>query len=264
MKKFNWLKHFVILLIISGTQFSVNSAKATRQTTEDHDEKIVGGITAEDGIAPYQVSLQTKRGHNCGGAIIADRWIATAAHCLDGHKSSDYTVLVGTNHLKEGGTHLEPDLLLMHPRYNRPSYHNDIGLIRLKNRMNFSDKVKPIPYWEHEVPNNATVTLTGWGRLSAGGQVPDELQIIELKYVPYEDCKRLHGGSSSVDIGHLCTLNKKGEGACNGDSGGPLVFDGRLVGLVNWGIPCGKGHPDVHARVSYYHEWIRTNMAENS
>ncbi|EDS41558.1 chymotrypsin 1 [Culex quinquefasciatus] len=235
------------------------------QLDDNYVNRIVGGHEAASGSVPHQVSLQLKGfGHYCGGSIIADRWILTAAHCVDGQTPGQLNVLVGTNSLKEGGQLHESDKFIKHNRYNRPQFHNDIALIRLKSKLQFSDTVKAIGYSEKTVGQDEHVTLTGWGRTSAGGPVPTKLQTIDLSSISNDECKQRSPGAGNVDIGHICTLTKTGEGACNGDSGGPLTHDGKVIGVVNFGVPCAKGYPDAYARVSYYHEWIRTNIAENS
>lgn len=56
--------------------------------------------------------------------------------------------------------------------------------------------------------------LAGWGQLSKWGEMPNALQIIELLSISYNQCKDMHAVFSDVDIGHICTLTKRGEGAC--------------------------------------------------
>lgn len=126
--------------------------------------------------------------------------------------------MVGSNSLKEGNVFYHPEKLIIHSRYNMPQYHNDIGLIKLKDDIIFTDNVQPIDYEWREVPENGEIRLTGWGRLSGGGKIPDKLQSINLTHISYEKCKKAHGNDDAVDYGHLCTFTKAGEGACNGDS----------------------------------------------
>nr|AAD17492.1 chymotrypsin 2 [Anopheles aquasalis] len=231
-----------------------------------HHNRVVGGQDAAESSAPYQVSLQLADiGHFCGGSILNERWILTAAHCLKEKDAADLEVLAGTNSLKEGGQRYRVDRLFSHSRYNRPQFHNDIGLVHLASPIQFSSKVQSIEYSEHALPANVTVRLTGLGLLDVWGPTPTQLQTYDLLTLSNKECKeKIKLNPHNVDIGHVCTLTKQGEGACNGDSGGPLVFEDKLVGLVNFGIPCATGIPDVFARVSYYHDWIRTTIANKS
>ncbi|XP_055321370.1 chymotrypsin-1-like [Sitodiplosis mosellana] len=214
---------------------------------------IVGGEEAEDGQAPFQCSMQYNDRHVCGCAILSEKWILTAAHCLMG----GIKVLVGTNSLTSGGTQYEIEKVIRHESYGDPPYAYDIGLIQVKGSIEFNDKVKPIEYSADEVPEGSVAQLTGWGRLSTSGSVPDKLQVLNLTVISTPECREING--DTVHDSHLCTFNKAGEGACYGDSGGPLVFNNKLIGLVNWGRPCAQGYPDAHAKVSFLHDWVKEN-----
>lgn len=253
------------ILAIVSIFVVASAAKVPRLVVDDtYVNRVVGGEVAKNGSAPYQVSLQLNGwGHNCGGSLLNDRWILTAAHCLVGYDPSNVEVLAGTNSLKEGGTLLKADKFFLH-NYTGPEYNNDIALMRLEKPVQFSELVQSIEYTANVVPVNVTVRLTGWGRTSANGPVPTMLQSLNVVTLSNEDCVAKSLYPEHVDVGHLCTLTKTGEGACNGDSGGPLVYEGKLVGVVNFGVPCALGYPDGFARVSYYHNWIRTTIANNS
>ncbi|CRK91346.1 CLUMA_CG005019, isoform A [Clunio marinus] len=216
---------FIQIILIFGASTLISA---------ENNLKIVGGTEAEEGSAPYQVSLQYRNlGHNCGGAIIHERFILTAAHCLARLAPKDYKVMVGSNDVKKGSVFYHPDKFFIHSRHDKPMFSNDIGLIRLSKPINFTSEIQPITVAWEQLPENSTLRLTGWGRLSAGGKSPNRLHNIDLNYVNYTECKRLHDGSNGIDIGHVCTFNQKGQGACNGDSGSPLTYNEEVVAVIS-------------------------------
>lgn len=61
---------------------------------------------------------------------------------------------------------------------------------------------------------------------------------------------------------HICTTSPYNVGTCYGDSGGPLVTNGKLIGIVSFGIPCAKSFPDVFAKVSSFKSWIESTARQ--
>ncbi|KAG8036034.1 hypothetical protein G9C98_004613 [Cotesia typhae] len=220
--------------------------------------RVVGGEDAAEGAHPWQVSLRKSNSHFCGGVIVNERWILTAAHCIVYQSAASITVVTGTNRLSEGGDRYQAKTLVPHKKYNSMVFSNDIGMIMLAEDITFNDKVQPIAlpsaddrYEEYPAK------LSGWGTTKLGGSLPDKLQEIELMVITETKCKSYH---SMVSAGHICTLTQAGEGACHGDSGGPLTAEGTLIGLVSFGRPCAVGYPDVYTRVFFYLDWISETM----
>lgn len=100
-------------------------------------------------------------------------------------------------------------------------YHNDIGLLRTNKKIEFNDKVKSVDYTKYKVLENETITLTGFGKLAANETSSDKLQTLDLKVISNEACKKAYEHYDSdaeiVGGGHVCTFNKKSQGACSGD-----------------------------------------------
>lgn len=198
--------------------------------------RIVGGEDAPDGGFPYQCSVQKYSWkHICGCAIISDKWVLTASHCVKGHAPASLDILVGTNDVKNGGTYYRVDEFYTHEDFNHPMYANDIAVIRINRTFEFNDRVRPIAPAFNEANDGEEVTLTGWGNLEFRGPRPKRLQMIKLKALSTKSCQQVPSVRDHVHASHMCTFTRVGEGACNGDSGGPLVKNNKVVGVVNFG-----------------------------
>lgn len=109
---------------------------------------VSGGQEVDISEVPHQVSLQILGENNCGGSIIGNKWILTAAHCVDTPLKASYTSI------KAGITKLNTPIsttrnyqiarVILHPNYNSNTLHNDIALLELTQDIEFNSNTQPI------------------------------------------------------------------------------------------------------------------------
>ena len=233
--------------------------------------RIVGGELANDGEFPFLVTVLPS-GSLCGGSIISDRWVVTAAHCLEGLTASDVSVRAGSNQLFSGYTTYQAENIYLHPAYDNWTFDNDIALIQVSTAITAA-KTASIDLLRSSNESSLLsdfdeVIVAGWGTTSSGGTTSSNLLKVSVD-VQYPSTCRANSdyGPSEITDNMICAgVMGGGKDACQGDSGGPLVrYDGTgnpwLTGIVSWGYGCADAdYPGVYTRVANYTDWITEKL----
>ncbi|XP_033229489.1 mite allergen Der p 3-like [Belonocnema kinseyi] len=227
--------------------------------------RIVNGEDAKAGEIPYQVSLQTYGYHFCGGSVLNENYVITAAHCVVGQEPYYIKVVAATLKLSEPKVKREIERIIVHKGYDsKNSWKNDIALLKVKIPFKISDELKTVllPKSNLIISENQKAVVSGWGSLKFGGYAPDHLQRADLVISGQEFCREAYKEENlSIHDSQICAFDPDvKKGACHGDSGGPLTVEGKLVGLVSWSKGCAEiDHPTVYTRVSKFLDWIDEN-----
>lgn len=216
----------------------------------------------------------------CGGFLINDRYVISAAHCFQRPRASQtFGVRLGQIRVDEGRVY-RVERYVVHEDYVRREYYNDIALLRLAEPVPLA-LIKPVCLPGPSLASSDLVgreaTVLGWGDTMFGGPRSDILQEVNgLPVVPVKQCNesysKLRGNPfrRGITPEFVCAgLPQGGKDACQGDSGGPLMLDneGRwtAVGIVSFGYRCGvAGYPGVYTRVSKHLQWIDNNLYMDS
>ncbi|XP_047534318.1 chymotrypsin-1-like [Vanessa atalanta] len=230
--------------------------------------RIVGGTIADS--VPYMVVLSSGvlvRSFVCGGSVITNRHVITAAHCIEalfsgGRLLNSLRGTVGTNRWNSGGTQYKFASNITHPHYVQRTLKNDLGILITTTEITFSNAVQTVVLSDEFVDAGVSTTVTGWGSTAAGGPLSQNLLQLSAVVIDGERCvTEMRDRALEFNIINvppvephieICTFHSTGHGTCNGDSGSPLIRSDRQqqIGIVSWGLPCARGAPDVFTRIS--------------
>ncbi|XP_019893388.1 serine protease 1 [Musca domestica] len=240
-----------------------------RDILVDTEGRITNGRDAAVGQFPYQVGLSLKVSSTssswCGGSLIGNRWVLTAAHCTDG--ISSITVYLGaTVRTSPEVTHtVSKSDVIIHANWNSKTLKNDISLIKIPS-VTYTSKIKavklPAIASSYSTYAGDTAVASGWGRTSdSSSAVASHLKYADMKVITNTVCKATFG--TTITDSNICVSTPNGVSTCNGDSGGPLVLKSNSVqiGLTSFGSAagCEKGYPAAFTRVTSYLSWIKTH-----
>ncbi|XP_058011401.1 chymotrypsin-like protease CTRL-1 [Ahaetulla prasina] len=233
-------------------------------------ERIINGVDAIPGSWPWQVSLQTSsRHHFCGGSLINENWVVTAAHC--NVEAGIHFAFFGLQNRFENAAPVQWRSIvkvITNPAWDPYNINNDVTLLKLSSPVQLNDYVSPVCLaspTEVLTPDLKCVT-TGWGRDKLNSyESAVILQQVVLPLVQVNVCQQKH--SLPITTSMVCA-GGAGSTSCHGDSGGPLVCQKGstwyLIGIVSWGSSsCNIYTPAVYARVSKFRNWIDQVVARN-
>lgn len=262
------LKHKLTLLFVTALIVVSSAFGIPADYNQDVVPYIVNGSNSTRGQFPYYAFFRFYECDNCapsycGGNIISDQWILTAAHCVDTAKRVEVIlgVLTLNDYNEAGRITMGSTEIIVHPYWNRNILHNDIALIRLPRKIQFSRTIQPV-----KLPSACDTFQNQWAVATGFGQTntteagsPPVLQWTYLYTISNAACSR-HFSSIYNRRSVICTAGYQNKSICFGDSGGPLVHSttNTLIGLASFVMRagCHYGYPQAFTFVPEYLQWI--------
>ncbi|XP_045772725.1 trypsin CFT-1-like [Maniola jurtina] len=230
-------------------------------------QRIAGGSLATVAQHPYAAVFLYARDnvnylYECGGTIINNRSVLTAALCWGFRPAHQIRIRVGSSYANSGGSIHGVRQLIEHPNLDDRTEDSNIGIVRVATAFSFGNNVRAglIAGSNYIVLENQAVWAIGWGQKGEGEQLSEQLRQVQIRKVSQSVCRSYHV-SRYISPNMLCAgWEGGGRGSCWGDHGSPLLHNDIVVGITSFGTGCGgSGYPSIYTKVSRFTSWISSN-----
>ena len=244
--------------------------------TTDIYRRIVGGNESEKFEYSWLATIQRMNSHICGGVLLNQDTMITAAHCYNGTVSPFLRVYAHRHNLFmprwiERGLEFGVKSIALHPAYDNENawFEHDVAVWKLELIRGDINKIplKGIKLDDSDYSTNIKkLIIAGWGSTQAKPQLPSWRQRKkEVRLIPDYECRKTYRKLPKTG---MCVIgaNDMPASACYGDSGGPLFAEGAdgnviIFGLSSHGYNCGKrGQPMVYTKISAVLDWIKIKI----
>ncbi|XP_031627886.1 serine protease persephone-like isoform X2 [Contarinia nasturtii] len=269
----------------SGTKSAAACQRYAADATPYSNWNIINGLPVGQGEYPHMVALgypikdSNDFDFDCGGSIIGDHWVVTAAHCIK-ERRKPTIIRMGKLTLHTFDDYLDPidrtiKQIIRHPDYSSIRKKNDIALIEFEESIEFNDRARPacIRTDTADVPENRELIITGWGSIEPDRTNRSEILLkANVTTIPLNQCNQTlvkynrfgnQPALRALSSSQMCAINTiDNRDACQGDSGGPIFLNdaktglSTIVGIVSFGVSCGTNLPAIYTRIASYTDWI--------
>ncbi|XP_023346672.1 chymotrypsin-like elastase family member 2A [Eurytemora carolleeae] len=251
------------------------------------NSRIINGEPTEPHRYPWMVAIFfiNENGmpqYICGGSLINNQFILTAAHCTYDYSKENLLLSISEHNITkpDGESITNFCEIINHPYWSNVFEKGfDISLIKLCQPIVFTETLSPVCLPSiQDLGNefeNMEAIVAGWGLTSEESDRTNVLMEVKVKTMSNADCCDASKGrkwTCGWAMTLMCAVEEGPKGSCKGDSGGPLIIKGITGAFTQIGIVSfGRGNqrctsddfPGVYTRVSPYLDWIKENSKVN-